>query len=44
MDTNEEKTTWLASLLTGWGMKSIWAKVLAGALIGVLSAVGYLSA
>ena len=40
---NKEKYTWLTSLLTGWGVKKSWAKVLAGAIIGGLVAAGVLS-
>lgn len=40
---NKEKYTWLTSLLTGWGVKESWAKVLAGAIIGGLVAAGVLS-
>lgn len=36
---NDEKTSWLAGLLTGWGIKAIWAKVIAGAVIGALAAL-----
>ena len=40
---NKDKYTWLTSLLTGWGVKESWAKVLAGAIIGGLVAAGVLS-
>ncbi len=40
---NQQKHTWLTSLLTGWGLKESWAKVLAGAVIGALAACGLLS-
>lgn len=43
MSTNKDKYTWLTSLLTGWGIKESWAKVLAGAIIGALCAAGVLS-
>lgn len=43
MKTNKEKLNWLASLLTGWGVKESWAKLLAGAIVGALAAVGVLS-
>ena len=42
MSTEREKQTWLAGLLQGWGMKEVWAKVLAGALLGILGALGVL--
>lgn len=35
----EEKTSWLAGLLTGWGIKGTWAKVIAGAIVGALMAL-----
>ena len=38
----ETKHTWLTGLLTGWGIKKSWAKVLAGAIIGALCAAGLL--
>lgn len=34
--------TWLTGLLTGWGVKESWAKILAGAIIGALAAAGVL--
>lgn len=42
--TNKTKNahTWLTGLLTGWGVKESWAKVLAGAVIGALVAAGVL--
>lgn len=40
---NEKKHEWLTSLITGWGVKESWAKVIAGALIGALVACGFLS-
>lgn len=40
---NKDKYTWLTSLLTGWGVKESWAKVLAGAIIGGLVAAGVLT-
>jgi len=43
MNTHQQKHTWLTSLLTGWGVKESWAKVLAGAVIGALAACGLLS-
>lgn len=43
MSTNKDKYNWLTSLLTGWGIKESWAKLIAGAVIGALAAVGVLS-
>ena len=38
MNDKEEKFNWLKSLLTGWGIKEAWAKVIAGAIIGAIAA------
>ena len=35
--------SWLTGLLTGWGIKESWAKVIAGAVIGALVAAGILT-
>lgn len=43
MNKNKERANWLAGLLTGWGIKESWAKVIAGAIIGALAAVGVLT-
>ncbi len=43
MKTNTEKHSWLTGLLTGWGIKESWAKIIAGMLIGALAACGLLS-
>ncbi len=43
MSTNKEKTSRLAGLLHGWGIKEAWAKVIAGAVIGALCAAGVLA-
>ena len=43
MSTNKKTYSWLAGLLTGWGVKESWAKVLAGAVIGALVAAGVLT-
>ncbi|MBR4107393.1 MAG: hypothetical protein IKK45_01730 [Akkermansia sp.] len=40
MNTQEEKAGWLVSLLTGWGIRESWAKIIAGAVIGALCAAG----
>ncbi len=37
---NTEKISWLAGLLTGWGIRESWAKIIAGAIIGALAAAG----
>lgn len=44
MSTNKEHVSWLAGLLTGWGIKESWAKIIAGAIIGALAAAGLLAA
>lgn len=41
--SNKTKYTWLTSVLTGWGVKECWAKVIAGAIIGALCAAGVLA-
>jgi hypothetical protein len=43
MSKTKNTHTWLAGLLTGWGIKESWAKVIAGAVIGALVAAGVLS-
>ncbi len=43
MSTNKEKASWLTSLLTGWGVREVWAKIIAGAIIGALAAAGVLT-
>lgn len=43
METNKDKISWLAGLLTGWGIRESWAKIIAGAVMGAISAVGLLS-
>lgn len=42
MNTNKEQHNWLTGLLTGWGIKESWAKLIAGAVIGALAAAGLL--
>ena len=42
MSSENNKVNWLTGLLTGWGIKECWAKILAGAIIGALSAAGLL--
>ncbi len=39
---NKEKASWLTSLLTGWGIKESWAKIIVGAIMGALAAAGLL--
>lgn len=41
--SNKEKYTWITSVLTGWGVKECWAKVIAGAVLGALCAAGMLA-
>lgn len=43
MSTNKQKASWLAGLLTGWGIKESWAKIIAGAIIGAAAAAGLLT-
>ena len=43
MSNNKEKYSWLTGLLTGWGIKESWAKLIAGAVIGALCAAGVLT-
>lgn len=44
METKTEKQfTWLTSLLSHWGIKESWAKLIAGAIIGALCAAGFLT-
>ena len=42
MNTNKEQPNWLTGLLTGWGIKESWAKLIAGAIIGAAAAAGLL--
>ncbi len=42
-NNNDTKQSWLAGLLTGWGIKESWAKIIAGAVIGALAAAGVLT-
>ncbi len=43
MNTNNNNTSWLASLLTGWGIRESWAKIIAGSIAGALAAAGFLT-
>ncbi len=43
MNEHQKNTSWLAGILTGWGLKESWAKLIAGALIGALGAIGILT-
>ena len=38
-DQIKKGAQWLNSLLTGWGLKESWAKVLTGAIIGAIIAL-----
>lgn len=42
METKKQQHNWLAGLLTGWGIKESWAKLIAGAIIGACAAAGLL--
>ncbi len=39
----QQHTSWLAGLLTGWGIKESWAKIIAGSIAGALAAAGFLT-
>lgn len=43
MTDNRNKVSWLTGILTGWGIKESWAKIIAGAIIGALAAAGYIT-
>lgn len=43
MSTNRDRASWLTGLLSGWGIKESWAKIIAGAVIGALAAAGLLT-
>lgn len=43
MNKTKETHSWLAGLLTGWGIKEAWAKLIAGAVVGALAAAGLLT-
>lgn len=40
METHNEKISWLTGLLTGWGIRESWAKMIAGAIVGVAVSLG----
>ncbi len=40
--STQDNASWLAGLLTGWGIKDSWAKIIAGAIAGALAAAGLL--
>lgn len=42
-DKEEKTTSFLTGLLTGWGIKESWAKIIAGAVLGALAAAGILT-
>ena len=39
-NTMTSKHSWLTGILTGWGIRESWAKLIAGAVIGALAAAG----
>lgn len=41
-ETTEKAVGFFSGLLTGWGVKAVWAKVIAGAVMGALTAIGVL--
>lgn len=43
MSNPQQKTSWLTGLLTGWGIRESWAKIIAGAIIGALTAAGIIT-
>lgn len=43
MTTTKEKHSWLTGILTGWGIKESWAKIIAGAIIGAAIAAGVIT-
>ena len=43
MSKESKAYDWLTSLLTGWGLKESWAKLVAGAIIGACVAAGVLT-
>ena len=43
MSTQDEKTSWLAGIISGWGVPANWARFIAGAVIGGLVAIGAIS-
>ena len=44
METHKEKISWLTGLLTGWGIRESWAKMIAGAIVGAVTAAGFFTA
>lgn len=42
-ETAEKAAGFFSGLLTGWGVKAVWAKVIAGAVMGALAAAGILT-
>ena len=42
-ETAEKAAGFFSGLLTGWGVKAVWAKVIVGAVMGALTAVGILN-
>ena len=39
-ETAEKAAGFFSGLLTGWGVKAVWAKVIVGAVMGALAAAG----
>ncbi|MBQ3240081.1 MAG: hypothetical protein IJB00_02735 [Akkermansia sp.] len=44
METHKDKISWLTGLLTGWGIRESWAKLIAGAIVGAIASLGCFSA
>lgn len=42
-ETAEKAAGFFSGLLTGWGVKAVWAKVIVGAVMGALAAAGFLT-
>lgn len=42
-ETAEKAAGFFSGLLTGWGVKAVWAKVIVGAVMGALAAAGILN-
>lgn len=42
MKQTKNAHTWLTGMLTGWGLRESWAKLVAGAVVGALVAAGVL--
>lgn len=44
METHKQKISWLTGLLTGWGIRESWAKIIAGAIVGAVASIGWFTA